>query len=49
LIEAGLEGMGLKSVRLDTQSLIEALYNTYNPLVSQFEKLAELNDLNLEK
>jgi len=49
MVEAGLEGMGLKSVRLDTQSLIESLYNTYNPIVSQFEKINDLNDLNLEK
>ena len=48
LVGAGLRGMGLDSVRLDTQGLIESLYNTYNPIVSQFEKVSDINAINLE-
>lgn len=48
LVEAGLRGMGLSSVRLDTQGLIESLYNTYNPTVSQFEKITDINEIKLE-
>ncbi len=48
LVEAGLRGMGLSSVRLDTQGLIESLYNTYNPMVSQFEKIKDINEINIE-
>lgn len=48
LVEAGLHGMGLSSVRLDTQGLIESLYNTYNPIVSQFEKISDINEIRLE-
>ena len=48
LVSAGLQGMGLSSVRLDTQGLIESLYNTYNPMVSQFEKIKDINEIKLE-
>lgn len=43
-----LGSIGLKSVLLDTQSLIELYYNTYNPDVSQKQKLTDLNKLNIE-
>jgi len=48
MINAGLNGMGLSAVRLDTQGLIESLYNTYNPMTSQFQKIPDINDINLE-
>ena len=48
LVEAGLSGMGLSSARLDTQGLVESLYNTYNPMISQFEKIKDINEMNLE-
>jgi len=48
MVQAGLRGMGLTSVRLDTQGLIESLYNTYNPMVSQFEKMPDVNDIKME-
>jgi hypothetical protein len=48
LVQSGLQGMGLTSVRLDTQGLIETLYNTYNPIVSQFEKVSDINEIKLE-
>ncbi len=43
-----LASIGLKSVILDTQSLIELMYNTYNPDVSQKQKLNDLNKLQIE-
>ncbi len=48
LVEAGLRGMSLNSVRLDTQGLIESMYNIYNPTVSQFEKMPDVNEIRLE-
>ena len=44
----GLSSMGLNGVVLDTQSLIELYYNTYNPQVSQQEKLVDINQLRVE-
>lgn len=44
----GLNSAGLKAVPLDTQSLIELFYNTYNPESFQQEKLVDLTQLNLE-
>lgn len=44
-----LSSIGLKSVQLDTQSLIELFYNTYNPEVASQEKLVELNKLQIEE
>lgn len=44
-IVGGLASMTLKSVVLDTQSLIELYYNTYNPDVYNQEKLVELNKI----
>ena len=48
-ILTGLASMGLKCVILDTQSLIELYYNTYNPDVYNKEKLVELNKLKVEE
>lgn len=44
-----LSSIGLKSVQLDTQSLIELFYNTYNPEVASQEKLVELDKLQIEE
>jgi hypothetical protein len=44
-----LNGMGLTSIRLDTQSLIELYYNAYNPDVSANQRLADVNDLRVEQ
>ncbi len=44
----GLEAMGVKSTRLDTQGLIELYYNTYNPETSKNQELADLNKLRIE-
>ncbi len=48
-ILAGLASMSLKAVVLDTQSLIELYYNTYNPGVYAREKLVEINKLRVEE
>lgn len=45
----GLGSAGLKAAVLDTQSLIELYYNTYNPETQTNEKLAELRKLQLEE
>lgn len=44
----GLASAGLKSVPLDTQSLIELYYNTYNPETSSLEHLVELKKIQVE-
>ena len=44
-----LNSMSLKAVVLDTQSLVELYYNTYNPEVYNKEKLVELNKLRVEE
>ncbi len=48
-IESSLQGMGLDTVVLDTQGLIELLYNAYNPKTSQNERLKDVSQLGLEK
>jgi type IV secretory pathway VirB4 component len=47
-IESGLSSMGLTAVRLDTQSLIELFYSTYNPDISLTEHLPALSELQVE-
>lgn len=48
-IISGLGSIGLNAVELDTQSLIELYYNSYNPVTSANEKLADVNSLRIEK
>lgn len=48
-VMTGLSSMGLRSQVLDTQSLIELFYNTYNPTVSRNEKLQDINKLMIEQ
>lgn len=47
-IEAGLTSMGLSVVRLDTQSLIELYYSTYNTDISLSEPLPTLDQIDVE-
>jgi len=47
-IDNGLRGMNMEIVRLDTQSLIELFYSTYNPDIAFTEYLAPLNNLQVE-
>lgn len=48
-VRGGLSSLGLRADMLDTQSLIELFYNTYNPVVSRREKLQDLNKLQVEE
>lgn len=45
---SNLNSIGLKAVILDTQSLIELYYNTYNPGLSEKQKLVDLNQIQVE-
>ncbi|MFA5062305.1 MAG: TraC family protein [Patescibacteria group bacterium] len=47
-IESGLASMNLEVVRLDTQSLIELFYSTYNPDIAFSEHLGPVNQLQVE-
>lgn len=45
----GLTTIGLKVVQLDTQSLIELYYSTYNPDISFTEPLGDITKLQVEE
>jgi len=47
-VDSGLSGMGLQVVQLDTQSLIELYYNTYNPDISYTEELGDMTKQRVE-
>ena len=44
-IISGLGSIGLNSRQLDTESLIELFYNTYNPQTSGNQRLVDINQL----
>lgn len=44
----GLSSVGLNSVQLDTQGLIELYYNTFNPKVSENQKMPDVEKLQVE-
>lgn len=48
-VMGGLGSMGLSAIQLDTQSLIELYYNTYNPITSANEKLVDIDKLRVSK
>ena len=48
-IISGLNSIGLNCVQLDTQSLIELYYNTYNPVTSSNQKLADISQLRVSE
>jgi len=48
-VVGGLESMGVAVARLDTQSLIELYYKTYNPETSVNQELVDLDKLRVEK
>ncbi len=48
-VVSSLSSMSIKSVVLDTQSLIELYYNTYNPDTYNKEKLVEIGKLRVER
>jgi hypothetical protein len=43
-----LNGLGLATVPLDTQSLIELYYNAYNPDAAKYQKLTDVSKLRVE-
>lgn len=43
-----LNSMGLTGVRLDTQSLIELYYNTYNPVIAQSQPLSDVTQIDID-
>jgi hypothetical protein len=45
---AALGSISLNAVLLDTQGLIELFYSTYNPEVSEVQRLGRLEDLQVE-
>lgn len=45
---SGLNAMSLEAVTLDTQSLIELYYNTYNPDLAKIAPLAPVGELQVE-
>lgn len=47
-IEGGLASMGLTAARLDTQSLIELYFSTYNTDIALTQELADMNELRVE-
>lgn len=48
-IMGGLNAIGLNAVQLDTQSLIELYYNTYNPDVASKQNMVDINQLRVIK
>lgn len=48
-VSDALSSIGLKTIQLDTQSLIELFYNTYNPEISSQEKLVELDKIQVDE
>ena len=48
-VQSNLKSLGLDTVVLDTQGLIELYYNFYNPQTSQNEKLRDIGQLGIER
>ena len=48
-VESGLQSLGLRIMPLETQELIEALYNAYNPATFEQEKLTNLDKLEVHQ
>lgn len=48
-VTSGLSSLGLAVAPLDTQSLIELFYNTYNPEVAEFQKMTDVGQLRVEE
>jgi hypothetical protein len=49
LVKNSLAAMGLMAVQLDTQSIIELFYNTYNPVASKHQTLADVKQLRINE
>lgn len=48
-VMSGLASIGLNAAELDTQSLIELYYNTYNPTTAGNQKLVDVRELRIEE
>jgi hypothetical protein len=48
LVQSGLGGMGLQSVSLNTQGLIELYYTSYNPEIFDSQKLGDITKVRVE-
>ncbi len=48
-VMSALASIGLKGARVDTQSLIELFYNTYNPDTSDQEKMTDIKNLRIKE
>lgn len=48
LVTSSLVAMGISAAPLDTQSLIELYYKSYNPIASESQKLTDVGKLQLE-
>jgi len=46
-VRSGLSSIGLATIQLETQSLIELFYNTYNPELAESEKLVDISKLQM--
>lgn len=49
LVRSGLGGMGLNSAPLNTQNLIEMYYESYNPEISQHQKMPDIAKMDVER
>jgi hypothetical protein len=49
LVMQGLGGMGLNNAMLNTQQLIELYYQSYNPDVSENQRLDDINKMDVER
>lgn len=49
IVKAGLENCGLKAEEIETQEIIELLYNSYNPTICRTSKLKDLDNTDIEK
>lgn len=47
IVEQGLKRCGLRTERLSTQKLINLYYKSYNPTISQFEKIKDTKEYNI--
>ncbi len=47
-VMSGLTSMSLNTARLDTQSLIELFYTTYNPETAAHQRMGPIGELNVE-
>lgn len=48
-VNMNISSLGITTIRLDTQSLIELYYNAYNPTVSTKQKLTDMERLRIEE